>query len=195
MWVVRTCGAKDGVSEDSVIRDNCYEPSNSQTKEILEQNSSIRFGRGSLTGNWGTDSLWMGDYEIKSQHMAMAQQSDAFSDGTGVLLGLGYPSMSAFGFTPVFDTLMNIKVLPKNIFSFWLSLNTDVPSSLVFGKVEPERFEGDIKYYPVIDKQFWTIKMIDVLVRFFFTIINILCLDGKRVTRNLFRRKPMQCSN
>lgn len=68
--------------------------------------------------------------------MAIAEQSDAFNDGTGILLGLGYPSMAAFGYTPVFDHMMKLNVLPKNIFSFWLSQNTDVPSSLVFGKTE-----------------------------------------------------------
>ena len=55
-------------------------------------------------------------------------------------------------------------MLPKNIFSFWYALNTDTPSSLVFGAIEEDKFEGEIKYYPVVDKQFWTIKMIDVLV-------------------------------
>lgn len=107
----------------------------------------------------------MGDYEVKDQYMGMAVESDAFSDGTGVLFGLGYPKMAAFGFTPVFDHLMKTNVLPKNIFSFWLSTDTDVPSSLVFGKTENDKYEGAIKYYPVVDKQFWTIKMVDVLVR------------------------------
>jgi hypothetical protein len=85
-------------------------------------------------------------------------------DGTGILLGLGYPVMAAHGFTPAFDSIMNASVLPKNIFSFWFSLNTDTPSSLVFGKIEEDKYEGEIKYYTVVDKQYWTIKMIDVIV-------------------------------
>ena len=52
--------------------------------------------------------------------MAIAKVSDAFVDGTGILLGLGYPSMAAFGFEPVFDHIMQEKLLPRNIFSFHL---------------------------------------------------------------------------
>jgi hypothetical protein len=44
--------------------------------------------------------------------MAFAKTSDAFSDGTGILLGLGFPSMAAYHFTPMFDHLMDMEVLP-----------------------------------------------------------------------------------
>jgi hypothetical protein len=60
--------------------------------------------------------------------MAFADKSDAFGDGTGILLGLGFPSMAAYNFTPVFDHIMNMGILPANTFSFWLSLNPMVPS-------------------------------------------------------------------
>ena len=79
--------------------------------------------------------------------MACAQVADAFSDGTGILLGLGFPSMAAFHFKPMFDHIMDLKILPSNIFSFWLSLNEDVPSELLFGKVDHQRYEGDLDYY------------------------------------------------
>jgi hypothetical protein len=40
--------------------------------------------------------------------MAFADKSDAFGDGTGILLGLGFPSMAAYNFTPVFDHIMQL---------------------------------------------------------------------------------------
>jgi len=76
--------------------------------------------------------------------MAFAKTSDAFSDGTGILLGLGYPSMAAYNYTPMFDHLMNMHVLPHNIFSFWLSLNEKTSSQLLFGKIDTEKFTGDL---------------------------------------------------
>jgi len=72
--------------------------------------------------------------------------------------------MAAYNFTPMFDHLMNMHVLPNNIFSFWLSLNEKTPSQLLFGKVDSEKFSGDLQYFPVVDKQFWTIELIDVLI-------------------------------
>lgn len=96
--------------------------------------------------------------------MAFAQTSDAFSDGTGILMGLGYPKMAAYNYTPMFDHLMSMKTLPANIFSFWLSLNEETPSQLLLGKVNAEKFTGEIQYFPVVDKQFWTIELQDVLV-------------------------------
>lgn len=103
--------------------------------------------------------------------MAFASVAECFGEGTGILMGLGYPSMAAYSFTPFFDHVMNLQVLPSNIFSFWLSLNQNTPSRLVFGKTEPEYYEGEIEYFPVVDKQFWTILMIDVKVSYSIRIL------------------------
>mmetsp|Transcript_33104 Transcript_33104/g.24356 ORF Transcript_33104/g.24356 Transcript_33104/m.24356 type:complete len:132 (-) Transcript_33104:13-408(-) len=91
--------------------------------------------------------------------MAFADKSDAFTDGTGILMGLGFPSMAAYNFTPVFDHIMQLKLLPQNIFSFSLSLNPQTPSQLLFGKIDHSRYQGSLKYYPVRDQQFWTIGL------------------------------------
>ena len=68
--------------------------------------------------------------------MAFAEVSDAFSDGTGILLGLGYPSMAAYHFTPMFDHIMELDILPRNLFSFSLSLSADIPSHLILGQID-----------------------------------------------------------
>ena len=56
--------------------------------------------------------------------MAMAQRAGAFNEGTGVLMGLAFPSMAAYNFTPMFDHVMKSQLLSQNIFSFWFSLDT-----------------------------------------------------------------------
>eukprot|EP00347_Sterkiella_histriomuscorum_P013419 403364776 len=160
MWIVKTCSSQENSNDEG-----CYDSQNSHTAVQLEQASHITFGKGQLTGPWGQDSIWIGDqYELKNQHMAFAQISDAFVDGTGILLGLGYPQMAAYGFTPFFDHIMESGILPKNIFSFSLSSSSDIPSHLILGEIDNNQFEGDLKYYPVVDKQFWTINLNDVLV-------------------------------
>jgi len=96
--------------------------------------------------------------------MAFAEKEDAMGDSTGILLGLGFPSMAANNYTPLFDHLMQNHVLPRNIFSFWLSLNEETPSELLFGAINHDAFEGELEYFPVVDKQFWTIHLYDVKV-------------------------------
>ena len=70
--------------------------------------SIIKFGKGSLVGSWGKDSIWVGGKEVTNQYMAFADQADCFEDGTGILMGLGYPSMAAYGYTPFFDHIMQL---------------------------------------------------------------------------------------
>ena len=60
--------------------------------------------------------------------------------------------MAAYNFTPVFDHIMQMKLLPNNVFSFWLSLDPHTPSELLFGYINTDRYEGDLHYYKVVDK-------------------------------------------
>lgn len=79
-------------------------------------------------------------------------------------MGLAYPQMSAYGFLPVFDHLMKAKGFKKNIFSFWMSSDVTKKSQLIFGGKDNKKYTGDIKYFPVADKQFWSIELIGVKV-------------------------------
>ena len=118
--------------------------------------------------------------------MAVAKEATSFREGTDILLGLGYPSMAAFGFTPVFDHLMKLQVLPQNLFSFWLSMKEDIPSQLMFGKIDQTKFTGELQYFPVVDKQFWSILLIDVKVKPIKIIYNELYnVDWKLIAQYL----------
>jgi hypothetical protein len=77
-------------------------------------------------------------------------------------MGLAFPTMSAYGFLPVFDHLVKKKNFSRNIFSFWMSSDVSKKSQLIFGGLDNNKFKGNLKYFPVVDKQFWTIKLIDV---------------------------------
>ncbi|CDW74522.1 pepsinogen a [Stylonychia lemnae] len=166
MWIVRTCKSQNQLSDSTVqqIESDCYDPAQSQSAVQLEASSKITFGKGHLQGPWGEDSVWLGEMEIKNQHMAFAEVSDAFADGTGILLGLGFPSMSAYQFTPAFDHMMQLGVLPHNVFSFSLGVVEDTPSHLILGQIDDSQYQGNISYYPVVDQQFWTISLQDVLI-------------------------------
>lgn len=88
-----------------------------------------------------------------------------FDESFDAIIGLAYPAMAEHGRpdeTPLFDTMINQKVLPQNVFAFYMSLNDDENSELIFGWIDHSKYVGDLKWYPVIHKFFWTIKLDDI---------------------------------
>jgi len=78
------------------------------------------------------------------------------------ILGLAFPGMAAYGIVPVFDNIINQKLLKKNIMSFYYSVNESTEGEITLGYIDPNRFSGKLSYYPVIDKFYWTIRMDDI---------------------------------
>ena len=81
-----------------------------------------------------------------------------------ILLGLAYPIMSAHNQLSFFDHLMQEGSLEKDMFSFFLSWNEETPAQLVLGGVDDSKYEGDLVMHPVIDKQFWSIPLVDIWI-------------------------------
>lgn len=88
-----------------------------------------------------------------------------FSGSFDAIVGLAYPTMAEKGFTPFFDTMMNEGLVEQNMFAFYMSMNPLIDDSeLTFGSYDTERFEGDLKWHPVIDKLFWSLQLDDVRI-------------------------------
>lgn len=47
-----------------------------------------------------------------------------------------------------------------------MSMNENEESELIFGWVDKTRYEGDLKWYPVQDKLFWSLELNDIKVLF-----------------------------
>uniref|UniRef100_UPI003AAA61B0 cathepsin D-like n=1 Tax=Centroberyx gerrardi TaxID=166262 RepID=UPI003AAA61B0 len=100
---------------------------NSKKSSTYVQNGtkfSIQYGRGSLSGFISGDTVSVAGLPIPGQQFgeAVKQPGITFAvarfDG---VLGMGYPAISVANVTPVFDTAMAAKLLPQNIFSFYIS--------------------------------------------------------------------------
>jgi hypothetical protein len=65
--------------------------------------------------------------------------------------------MADGGSTPLFDTMMEQDLLNMNVFAFYMSLNPNENSELIFGWIDSSRYVGDLKWYPVVDQFFWSI--------------------------------------
>jgi cathepsin D len=126
----------------------------------------VTFGTGSVAGEINSDTFKLGNMEIRNQKFAeiLEQRGSVFDSGKfSGILGLGYPEMSAYNVKTVFDTIINDKLLQKNIMAFYYSLNENTDGEVTFGHTNKERYKGEVKYYQVTDKYYWTIKMDDIL--------------------------------
>jgi hypothetical protein len=59
--------------------------------------------------------------------------------------------------TPLFDTMMQQKILHNNVFAFYMSLCKEEKSELVFGWYDETKFTGTMTWHPVVFKFFWSL--------------------------------------
>ncbi|XP_037331905.1 napsin-A [Pungitius pungitius] len=125
---------------------------------------SIRYGRGSLSGFISGDTVSVAGLPVPGQQFgeAVKQPGITFAvarfDG---VLGMAYPSISVANVTPVFDTAMAAKLLPQNVFSFYISRDPTaaVGGELMLGGADSQYYTGDLHYVNVTRKAYWQIKM------------------------------------
>ncbi|XP_068574335.1 napsin-A [Cebidichthys violaceus] len=141
---------------------------------------SIRYGRGSLSGFISGDTVSIAGMSVPSQQFgeAVKQPGITFAvarfDG---VLGMAYPSISVAKVTPVFDTAMAAKLLPQNIFSFYISRDPKaaVGGELVLGGTDPQYYTGDLHYVNVTRKAYWQIQVSGVDVGDQLTVCKAGC--------------------
>ncbi|XP_035603014.1 cathepsin D-like [Oncorhynchus keta] len=145
---------------------------NSKKSSTYVQNGtkfSIQYGRGSLSGFISGDTVSLAGMQVTGQQFgeAVKQPGITFAvarfDG---VLGMGYPTISVRNITPVFDTAMAAKLLPQNIFSFYISRDPSaaVGGELMLGGTDPLYYTGDLHYVNVTRKAYWQIEMNNVEV-------------------------------
>ncbi|KAL2100647.1 hypothetical protein ACEWY4_002408 [Coilia grayii] len=125
---------------------------------------AIKYGRGSLSGFISQDVVNLAGVNVPGQQFGEAVQQPgivfAVARFDGVF-GMGYPTISVEKVTPVFDQMMSKKLLPQNIFSFYLNRNPQAPvgGELMLGGVDKQYYEGELHYVNVTRKAYWQIKM------------------------------------
>jgi cathepsin D len=127
--------------------------------------ADITFGTGEISGEINSDTFGLGGIKIPDQNFGeiLNEKGDVFEAGKfSGILGLAYPTMAAYDQTPVFDSLINKKLLQKNIMTFYYSFNESTDGQISLGFIDESKFKGKIYYYDVIDKYYWTIKLTDI---------------------------------
>ncbi|KAF5886106.1 cathepsin D-like [Clarias magur] len=156
-----------------------YNPEKSSTYVKNGTKFAIQYGRGSLRGYFSQDTVTLAGLNITNQMFGEAVMEPgvvfAFAQFDGVL-GMGYPILSVGKVLPVFDSIMAAKLLPQNIFSFYINRDpkAEIGGELMLGGFDQQYFDGDLFYLNVTRKAYWQIKMDAVEVGSTLT----LCKDG-----------------
>ncbi|KAG5279562.1 hypothetical protein AALO_G00079130 [Alosa alosa] len=155
---------------------------NSKKSSTFAKNGTkfaIKYGRGSLSGFISEDVVNLAGVNVPGQQFGEAVQQPGITfavarfDG---VFGMGYPTISVEKVTPVFDQIMAKKLIPQNVFSFYLNRNPKAPvgGELMLGGTDKQYYDGELHYVNVTRKAYWQIKMDAVDVGNQLT----LCKDG-----------------
>ncbi|XP_059180981.1 pepsin A-like [Centropristis striata] len=143
-----------------------FNPSTSSTYRHNGSPLSIQYGTGSMTGFLGYDTVTVGGLAVRNQIFGLSQTEAPFmqymrADG---ILGLGYPRLAASGATPVFDNMMSEGLVDQDLFSVYLSANSQQGSVVTFGGIDSSQYSGSISWIPLSRELYWQITVDSVTV-------------------------------
>lgn len=141
-----------------------YYSTKSTTYKINGTKFAIEYGSGSLDGFISEDVLTWGGVKVLSQGFAEAVNEPGLTfvaakfDG---ILGMGFPAISVKHVTPPFHNMIDQKLVPEPVFSFWLNRDPDAPNGgeLVLGGVDPAHHKGEHAWVPVTREGYWQFNM------------------------------------
>jgi len=164
LWVTSTlCHAEPCL----VHKDESYNRRLSKNFHRIGLGVRVTFGTGQVQGEINRDTFELGNLTIPQQKFGeiLHERGNVFSSGKfSGILGLAYPNMAAYGITPVFDSIINNKLLVNNIMTFFYSTDATTDGQITLGFVDKSKYSGKLNYYKVVDKFYWSIKLDDILL-------------------------------
>lgn len=141
-----------------------YDNSKSSSYQANGTKWSIEYGSGSASGFLSTDVVSIGSAGIKAVTFGEATSEpgltfiEAKFDG---ILGLGFKTIAVDDVVPVFDLMVQQKVVSAPIFSFYLNRNPNDPQGgeLIFGGSDPKHYSGNFTFLNVTKVGYWQFEM------------------------------------
>ncbi|XP_049637177.1 cathepsin D isoform X1 [Suncus etruscus] len=130
----------------------------------------IHYGSGSLSGYLSQDTVSVpcqSNLKVTKQLFGEATKQPGITfiaakfDG---ILGMAYPKISVNNVVPVFDNLMQQKLVDKNIFSFYLNRDPNAPlgGELMLGGIDEKYMKGELTYHNVTRQAYWQVHMEEI---------------------------------
>lgn len=163
--------------QKSCSKFNKYDSSKSSTyhdlgvqNELGETKESaffIKYGSGMVRGDVVRDDVSVGSIKLKKARFGEVtyEAGHAFSKGHFAgIVGLAFPDLAAANMYPLFDQMIDQKVLKNNEFGFYLPNRMKSTGKLLLGDSAEGYYKGDITAHDVIDHDYWNVKMVDVKI-------------------------------
>jgi len=152
--------------DSSCSNHTIYDPSASSTSADIGQTFQLAYGDGStVSGEQYTDVVSIAGLSASNQTLGAANTYSSEFESPGYpadgLMGLAFPSISVYGSSPFFQTLMASNQLSDNVFGFKLATDG---AELFLGGTNSQLFTGDLTYVPVTKEGYWQIALEGVTV-------------------------------
>ncbi|XP_068930441.1 renin [Petaurus breviceps papuanus] len=145
-----------------------YDSSKSSTYKENGNEFSIYYASGRVKGFLSQERVNVGGIKITQLFgevtvMPVLPFGLARFDG---VLGLGYPTQSVSGITPVFDNIISQGVLEKNVFSVYYTRSSELSGGeIILGGSDPKYYSGTFHYVNTSRPGHWQIQIKGVAVK------------------------------
>ena len=109
-----------------------------------------------------------GQIVIKNQKFGNVEKQKTIFTGNNFesIVGMAYPALAEKNVKPVFDEMMDQKLLKNNIFSFYLTSKqaegAGLQSDMTFGYYDKEKFKGEMHWNDVKYKYMYGVQLDDI---------------------------------
>ena len=127
----------------------------------------IKFGTGRISGTISQDTIQFHDLTIPNQAFLEVSEERNFPFEQfpfAGIVGLCLPSIAAAGTMPLLDNIMSQRLLPANMFSFYLSPLGDA-SAIIFGGINEELIASPVQWVPLAPSVYWEIMVASCRLR------------------------------
>ena len=138
--------------------DDLFDSSISSSYTRIDDRYDISYGDESISGVISTDTVILSENiipDVEFVEVDYMEPSIFNSEFVGIA-GLGFSGLKSIKISGLLERLIESKVLDKNIFT--LSLGSDKPT-LEFGKIDDNKYIGDITYHQVVDNNNWILNV------------------------------------
>ncbi|XP_068050516.1 pepsin A-like [Anomalospiza imberbis] len=144
-----------------------FNPAESSTFLSTNDTLFIAYGTGSMTGVLGYDIVNVAGINVRNQIFGLAETEPGdffyYTPFDGIL-GLAFPSIASSGATPVFDNMIMENLVDRNLFSVYLSRDSQGGSFVLFGAIDPYYTTEGISWIPLSAETYWQITMESVSI-------------------------------